>query len=530
MGSTEIDSRPPSYVVNLVSDDEAVDEDVEGDEDERGTDGEEDFAGGTQGFEDFDDGRRFVSDAKKDWTQEEERMFYETYLSTHGNMKKVCNAMERAPYERDRKLVQKFRFNATRRLQGCLKSLNLSLDTKDKREVLEAFRSYWKFRQAEGLEGENVRAFGLRLGDGLKTKCAEALQRDLIAARLRPGYGRVCMSRVRIDGAHFVGHAKSKVWCARFNNVTAYDLAIIERGLPRVNQKNKVRWMAVGIEQGPRRPSGWTEERSGDDVDIEDLPLLHLPLLHLQVSLQTEMSTTWDNMATWVETYLSTPGHIEPSNGSLDDNRRDCSKTGHFREYGDAEPFDAARAVMPGERDDVGNFREYGDAEPFDAARAAKPGKRNDVGNSREYGDTEPFDAARAAKPGKRNDIGNKDETVISTKRTKPDEDSLNDTDCMKIRVIFSEISFTHPDGNPDGWHYNPREHTTHVQIVNLKDEEKCKHMSTREMLDHVTDKAELFMNSWLHKTLIADGYFYWADNSPEYKMTQQWTLIKLNH
>ena len=478
MGSTEIDSRPPSYVVNLVSDDEAVDEDVEGDEDERGTDGEEDFAGGTQGFEDFDDGRRFVSDAKKDWTQEEERMFYETYLSTHGNMKKVCNAMERAPYERDRKLVQRFRFNAARRLQGCLKSLNLSLDTKDKREVLEAFRSYWKFRQAEGLEGESVRAFGLRLGDGLKTKCAEALQRDLIAARLRPGYGRVCMSRVRIDGAHFVGHAKSKVWCARFNNVTAYDLAIIERGLPRVNQKNKVRWMAVGIEQGPRRPSGWTEERSGDDVDIEDLPLLHLPLLHLQVSLQTEMSTTWDNMATWVETYLSTPGHIEPSNGSLDDNRRDCSKTGNFREYGDAEPFDAARA----------------------------------------------------AKPGKRNDIGNKDETVISTKRTKPDEDSLNDTDCMKIRVIFSEISFTHPDGNPDGWHYNPREHTTHVQIVNLKDEEKCKHMSTREMLDHVTDKAELFMNSWLHKTLIADGYFYWADNSPEYKMTQQWTLIKLNH
>ena len=504
MGSTEIDSRPPSYVVNLVSDDEAVDEDVEGDEDERGTDGEEDFAGGTQGFEDFDDGRRFVSDAKKEWTQEEERMFYETYLSTHGNMKKVCNAMERAPYERDRKLVQKFRFNAARRLRGCLKSLNLSLDTNYKREVLEAFRSYWKFRQAEGLEGESVRAFGQRLRDGLWGKCAEALQRDLIAARLRPGYGRVCMSRVRIDGAHFVGHAKSKVWCARFNNVTAYDLAIIERGLPRVNQKNKVRWMAVGIEQGPRRPSGWTEERSGDDVDIEDLPLLHLPLLHLQVSLQTEMSTTWDNMATWVETYLSTPGHIEPSNGSLDDNRRDCSKTGHFREYGDAEPFDAARAVMPGERDDVGNFREYGDAEPFDAARAAKPGKRND--------------------------IGNKDETVISTKRTKPDEDSLNDTDCMKIRVIFSEISFTHPDGNPDGWHYNPREHTTHVQIVNLKDEEKCKHMSTREMLDHVTDKAELFMNSWLHKTLIADGYFYWADNSPEYKMTQQWTLIKLNH
>ena len=38
MGSAEIDSRPPSYVVNLVSDDEAVDEDVEGDEDERGTD------------------------------------------------------------------------------------------------------------------------------------------------------------------------------------------------------------------------------------------------------------------------------------------------------------------------------------------------------------------------------------------------------------------------------------------------------------------------------------------------------------
>ena len=72
--------------------------------------------------DDEDDGRR---DAKKEWTLEEERMFYETYLSTNGNMKKVCDAMERAPYERDRKLVQKFRFNATRRLQGCLKSLNL---------------------------------------------------------------------------------------------------------------------------------------------------------------------------------------------------------------------------------------------------------------------------------------------------------------------------------------------------------------------------------------------------------------------
>ena len=80
---------------------------------------EEDFAGGTQGFEDFDDGRRFLSDARKDdWTQEEERMFYETYLSADGNMKKVCDAMERAPYARDRKLVQRFRFNATRAVAG----------------------------------------------------------------------------------------------------------------------------------------------------------------------------------------------------------------------------------------------------------------------------------------------------------------------------------------------------------------------------------------------------------------------------
>ena len=425
MGSAEIDSRPPSYVVNLVSDDEAVDEDVEGDEDERGTDEEEDFAGGTQGFEDFYDGRRFLSDARKDdWTLEEERMFYETYLSADGNMKKVCDAMERAPYARDRKLVQKFRFNATRRLQRCLQSLNLSLDTKDKREVLEAFRSYWKFRQAEGLEGESVRAFGQRLGlkvDGfleLQEKCAEALRRDLCAAGLRPEWAR--LSRVRIDGARFVHHAKSKVWCASFNNCTADDLAIIERGPPRINRKVKVRWMAVGIEHGPLRPGGRTEERSVDDVDIEDLPLLHL-----QVSLQTERATTWCNMATWVETYLSTPGHIEPSNGSLDDNRRDCSKTGNFREYGDAEPFDAARAATPGKRNDLGNFREYGDAEPFDAARAAKPGKRDD--------------------------IEDKDETAISTKRIKPNEDSLNDTDCMKIRVIFSEISF-HPSRWEPRW------------------------------------------------------------------------------
>ena len=173
MGSLESESSPMG---SLASDDEAVD---------------------------GDDGRR---DAPKEWTLEEERMFYETYLSADGNMKKVCDAMERAPYARDRKLVQKFRFNATRRLQGCLKSLNLSLDTKDKREVLEAFRSYWKFRQAEGLAGESVRAFGQRLGskvDGfleLQEEVRRGAAERLVRGRASAGvaeYGRDGGERAR---------------------------------------------------------------------------------------------------------------------------------------------------------------------------------------------------------------------------------------------------------------------------------------------------------------------------------------------
>ena len=209
MGSLESESSPMG---SLASDDEAVD---------------------------GDDGRR---DAPKEWTLEEERMFYETYLSADGNMKKVCDAMERAPYARDRKLVQKFRFNATRRLQGCLKSLNLSLDTKDKREVLEAFRSYWKFRQAEGLAGESVRAFGQRLGskvDGfleLQEKCAEALRRDLCAAGLRPEWRNMgdtaASGRGKDDGVakRDVTH---DVVDAFGENIEGTDSVIVENGKPK---------------------------------------------------------------------------------------------------------------------------------------------------------------------------------------------------------------------------------------------------------------------------------------------------------
>jgi hypothetical protein len=208
MGSLESESSP---IGSLASDEEA-DEDDE------------------------DDGRR---DAKKEWTLEEERMFYETYLSTNGNMKKVCDAMERAPYERDRKLVQKFRFNATRRLQGCLKSLNLSLDTKDKREVLEAFRSYWKFRQAAGLEGESVRAFGQRLGlkvHGLQKKCAEALRRDLSATGLRPEWRN--MGEMEASGRG-KGDAVAKTDVTHDvvdefgENIEGTDSVIVENGKPK---------------------------------------------------------------------------------------------------------------------------------------------------------------------------------------------------------------------------------------------------------------------------------------------------------
>ena len=94
--------------------------------------------------------------------------------------------------------------------------------------------------------------------------------------------------------------------------------------------------------------------------------------------------------------------------------------------------------------------------------------------------------------------------------------------------IEFTEVYYDDQviDGEPE-WHYNPREYTAHIQIV--RDEEKCLHMNTRQYLDHVTDKAELILDSFLFKTLIADGYFHWAYSHPGGKSTQQWTIIKLD-
>tara|TARA_B100000683_G_C12488172_1_gene553730 strand:- start:440 stop:847 length:408 start_codon:yes stop_codon:yes gene_type:complete len=105
---------------------------------------------------------------------------------------------------------------------------------------------------------------------------------------------------------------------------------------------------------------------------------------------------------------------------------------------------------------------------------------------------------------------------------------STKQTDYMKLRIIFTEVYYDDQviDGEPE-WHYNPREYTAHIQIV--RDEEKRLHMNTRQYLDHVTDKAELILDSFLFKTLIADGYFHWAYSHPGGKSTQQWTIIKLD-
>lgn len=162
------------------------------------------------------------------------------------------------------------------------------------------------------------------------------------------------MPRVRIDPNRFVASAKSNVWCATFNNATVDDIAVIEAGLPRVNRKVTVRWMVVGVEHGPLHPSGWSQEPSETCMDGDQHgPERRGQTPHLQIALQTDRVTTWDSMAKWAKDYLSTPGHVEPANGSLDDQRRYCTKELALGEYGDAEPFDAARAPAPGKRNDL---------------------------------------------------------------------------------------------------------------------------------------------------------------------------------
>ena len=141
------------------------------------------------------------------------------------------------------------------------------------------------------------------------------------------------MPRVRVDGGRFVASHKAQNWCATFNNATVDDLDVLDGGLPRINRKVTVRWLARGVEHGPLRPSGW--EKSSDTVlpygDGHDCPERTTP--HLQVALQTDRATTWDTMAGWARSYLSTPGHIEPANGNLDDQRRYCSKEGGRNQY-----------------------------------------------------------------------------------------------------------------------------------------------------------------------------------------------------
>ena len=124
----------------------------------------------------------------------------------------------------------------------------------------------------------------------------------------------------------------------------------------------------------------------------------------------------------------------------------------------------------------------------------------------------------------------------MSTKRSKPDEDTSNDSDYMKLRIIFSEhaITYAEESGVPDHLDYYPREYTAHVQIV--RDHEKCKstnNMNTQQILDHVMDKAELFVETtWnLYDKLIKDGYYHYCYDGRRYgenMMTQQYTLIKL--
>lgn len=120
----------------------------------------------------------------------------------------------------------------------------------------------------------------------------------------------------------------------------------------------------------------------------------------------------------------------------------------------------------------------------------------------------------------------------MSTKRSKPDdEDTLNDTDYMKLRIIFSEhaIIYADQDDGAADLDYHPREYTAHVQIVN----QSTNNMNTQQILDHVMDKAELFVDSRVYDNLRRDGYYHYCydgtrSSSRENNMTQQYTLIKL--
>jgi hypothetical protein len=122
----------------------------------------------------------------------------------------------------------------------------------------------------------------------------------------------------------------------------------------------------------------------------------------------------------------------------------------------------------------------------------------------------------------------------MPTKRSKPDDkDTLNGTDYMKLRIIFSEHALMYAEHGPQGEHgpiadleYNPREYTAHIQIVS--DDEKSNNMNTRQMLDHVMDEAELFVNSRLYEKLVAEGYYHYCYHPSEENYTQQWTLITL--
>lgn len=166
------------------------------------------------------------------------------------------------------------------------------------------------------------------------------------------------MPRVRVDGKRFVASHKAENWCITFIPASEDDLATIDDGLPRVNRKTRVRWLARGVESGPLFPSGWTREENFADAygtaNAEEQAELRRKTPHLQVAIQTDGPTTWGSVAAWAKGYLTSPGHVEPANGSLDDQRKYCSKEGvNYAEFGEPQPFDRARAARPGSRSDL---------------------------------------------------------------------------------------------------------------------------------------------------------------------------------
>ena len=193
LGRLELTNPPPERSLERRDDDDdgrGEDEEENGEDDTPTASLESKYgSGGSPGTSEGGSGRRDSKRSARPWTMDEERAFHEAHARSRGDMGTVMAVLMRSPFRRERGMVSRFRNNSLRRLQRVLQMKNLSLDGKNKMEVVKAFEAYWAFRCREGLPGEDVQSFGRRLNNhanGLMTRCAEALRKELRSVIARP--------------------------------------------------------------------------------------------------------------------------------------------------------------------------------------------------------------------------------------------------------------------------------------------------------------------------------------------------------